>query len=177
MRTSLLLVGLALGSFVCLSGCEPKKSSNSGKAGSQTGHDHDGHDHDADAHAGHDHGAHGPNGGHLEHLETSGAHFEWAHDDATHKLSIFFDELVSGGAKIEGVKIDVVSGAETKSFALEKVETAKIAGSVYSIASEELMTLLDASGTDAKGVQSKLLVMIDGKEQTCLLKHDDGHKH
>lgn len=172
MRKSLLLVGLALGSFVCLSGCEPKKSSNSGKAGSQAVHDHA-----ADAHAGHDHGAHGPNGGHLEHFDTTGDHFEWAHDDATHKLSIFFDELVSAGAKIESVKIDVVSGAETKSFALEKDETAKIAGSVFSIASEELMTLLDASGTDAKGVQSKLLVMIDGKEQTCLLKHDDGHKH
>ena len=170
MRTSLLLVGLALGSFVCLSGCEPKKSGNSGKAGSQAGHD-------ADAHAGHEHGAPGPNGGHLEHLETSGAHFEWAHDDATHKLSVFFDELVSAGAKIESVKINVVSGVETKSFALEKEEAAKIAGSVFSIANEELMTLLDASGTDAQGVQSKLMVMIDGKEQTCLLKHDDGHKH
>ena len=172
MRKSLLLVGLALGSFICLSGCESKKSSNPSKAGSQAVNGNA-----VDAHAGHDHGAHGPNGGHVEHFDTTGDHFEWAHDDATHKLSIFFDELVSGGAKIESVKIDVVSGVETKSFALEKEETAKSAGSVFSIASEELMTLLDASGADPKGVQSKLMVMIDGKEQTCLLKHDDGHKH
>ena len=171
MRTSLLLVGIALGSLVCLSGCEPKKPSGSGKTANQAGHDHA-----ADPHAGHDHGAHGPNGGHLEHLDT-GAHFEWAHDDATHKLTIFFDELVSDGAKIESVKVDVVSGNETKSFTLEKDANAKIAGAVFSIANEELMTLLEASGTDAKGVHSKLVAMIDGKAQSCLLKHDDGHKH
>ena len=171
MRTSLLLVGIALGSFVCFSGCEPKKPSSSGTKSSQAGHDHS-----ADPHAGHDHAAHGPNGGHLEHFDT-GAHFEWAHDDATHKLTIFFDELVSGGAKIESVNVDVVSGSETKSFSLEKDENAKVDGAVFSLANEELMTLLEASGTDAKGVQSKLVVMIDGKAQSCLLKHDDGHKH
>ena len=169
MRMSLLLVGIALGSFVCFSGCEPKKPSASGRTASQAGQA-------ADPHAGHDHGAHGPNGGHLDHLDT-GAHFEWAHDDATHKLTIFFDELVSGGAKIESVKVDVVSGNETKSFSLEKDANAKIAGAVFSIANEELMTLLEASGTDAKGVHSKLVAMIDGKAQSCLLKHDDGHKH
>ena len=176
MRMSLLLVGISLASFVCLAGCEPKNPSASGKTGSQASHDHDGHDHAADSHAGHDHGAHGPNGGHLEHLDT-GAHFEWAHDDAAHKLTIFFEELVSGGAKIESVKVDVVSGNETKSFSLENDANAKIAGAVFSIANEELMTLLEASGTDAKGVHSKLVVMIDGKPQSCLLKHDDGHKH
>jgi hypothetical protein len=26
-------------------------------------------------------------------------------------------------------------------------------------------------------VHSKLIAVIDGKEQTCLLKHEDGHKH
>lgn len=172
MRIQLLLVGLALGSFVCLPGCEVKNTSTSVKPTNPGGKELA-----ADPHAGHGHGAHGPNGGHLEHFDASGAHFEWAHDDATHKLSIYFDELASAGAKIESVKVDVVSGTENKSFALEKDETAKIAGSVFSIASEELMTLIDASGTDAKGVQSKLVAMIDGKEQTCVLKHDDGHKH
>ena len=172
MRKSLLFVSLALTSFVCFSGCEVKKTAV--KAGGGAGQKQA-----ADGHEGHNHGAHGPNGGHLEHFDTTGDHFEWAHDDATHKVSIFLEELVSSGAKVESVKIDVISGAETKSFALEKDEKAKIEGSVYAITSEELMTLLEASGTDAKGVQSKLSVMIEGKEQTALLKHDDehGHKH
>ena len=169
MRTSLLLVGVALSSFVCSSGCEVKKPPM--KAAANAGHDHD-HDHD-----GHDHSAHGPNGGHVEAFDKTGGHFEWAHDDATHKLSIFLEELVSAGAKVESVKIDVVSGADTKSFELASDSKAKIAGSVFTIVSEELMNLLDASGTDAKGVQSKLIALIDGKEQSCLLKHDEGHKH
>jgi len=28
-----------------------------------------------------------------------------------------------------------------------------------------------------KGVHSKLIAVIDGKEQICLLKHEDVHKH
>ncbi len=171
MRTSILLLSLAIASFVCSSGCEVKKSaSKGGTAGQKDG---------SDAHAGHAHGAHGPNGGHLEHFDSTGDHFEWAHDDATHKLTIFLEEIVSAGAKVESVKVDVISGAETKSFTLEKENDAKIAGSVFSLASEELMTLLEASGTDAKGVQSKLIATIDGKEQMALLKHEDehGHKH
>lgn len=172
MRTSLLLISFALASFVYSAGCEVKKSVKKAADKAALDHDHDGHDHD-----GHDHSAHGPNGGHVEAFEKTGAHFEWAHDDATHKLSIFLEELVSAGAKIESVKIDVVSGADTKSFKLAADGTAKIAGSVFTIVSEELMNLLDASGTDAKGVQSKLVALIDGKEQSCLLKHDEGHKH
>ena len=170
MRTSHLLVSFALASFVCSSGCEVKKSVT--KATVNAGHKNDGHDHD-----GHDHAEHGPNGGHIEAFEKTGAHFEWAHNDATHKLSIFFEELVSAGAKVESVKIDVVSGADKKSFELAADGKAKIAGSVFTIVSEELMTLLDASGTDAKGFTSKLIALIDGNEQSCLLKHDDGHKH
>lgn len=171
MRMSLLLVSLALASFVCSSGCEVKKTATKGSTAGQKS--------ESDAHAGHDHSAPGPNGGHVEAFDANGPHFEWAHDEATHKLSIFLDEAVSAGAKVESVKVDIISGAETKSFALEKEENAKIAGSVFSIVSEELMTLMEASGTDAKGVQCKLIASIDGKEQTALLKHDDehGHKH
>jgi len=167
MRLSVLFVCLALGSFVCTLGCEPKK--RAAKA--------DAHGHDDDAHAGHDHSAPGPNGGHVEAFEETHSHFEWAHDDTSHKLSIFLEELVAAGAKVESARIDVISGSDTKSFTLDKDEKAKIADSVYSIVSQELMGLIDASGTDAKGVQSKLIVKIDGKDQTCLLKPDDGHKH
>ncbi len=171
MRTSFLLVSLALACFVCSSGCEAKKSATKGNTANQKS--------GSDAHAGHDHSAPGPNGGHIEAFDANGPHFEWAHDDATHKLTIFLEEAVSAGAKVDSVKVDVISGTETKSFALAKDDNAKIAGSVFSIVSEELMTLMEASGADAKGVQSKLIASIDGKEQTALLKHDEehGHKH
>jgi len=171
MRTSLLLVSLALAGFVFSSGCEAKKTATQGNTADQKN--------GSDAHAGHDHSAPGPNNGHIEAFDANGPHFEWTHDEATHKLTIFLEEAVSAGAKVESVKVDVTSGTETKSFALAKEDNAKIAGSVFSIASEELMTLMEASGTDAKGVQSKLIAMIDGKEQTAVLKHEDehGHKH
>jgi len=167
MRLSVLFICLVLGNFVCTLGCEPKKST--AKADTQ-GHDHD-------SHAGHDHSAPGPNGGHVEAFEATHAHFEWSHDDSSHKLSIFLEELVAAGAKVESARIDVISGSDTKSFTLLNDEKAKIAGSVYSIVSEELTGLIDASGTDPKGVQSKLIVKIDGQEQTCLLKPEEGHKH
>jgi len=164
MRTSLLLASLAMSSIVGLSGCELKKAP--AKANSV-----------ADSHAGHDHSAPGPNGGHVEAFDKSDVHFEWGNDDATHKLSIYLEEIVSKGAVVESVKIDVVSGDTKKSFSLEKDEKAKIAGSVFSIVNEELVGMVNASGKDTKGVHSKLIAVIDGKEQTCLLVHEDGHKH
>lgn len=199
MRFSLVLAGLALCVFVGSQGCEVKKTTKSTHDHSDhDGHDHgdhdhgdhDGHDHGAetkgdaakaDPHAGHDHSHDvGPNGGHIAHFEPSDAHFEWAHDDDTHKLTIHVEELVSAGAKIESMEVVVTSGSDTKKFPLAADETAKIANSVYTITSQELMTLMGASGTDEKGPQSKLVALIDGKEQTCVMAHDHdhaGHKH
>jgi hypothetical protein len=164
MRTSLLMAGLALSSIVGLSGCELKKAPVKATTS-------------ADPHAGHDHSAPGPNGGHVEAFDKSDLHFEWSDNDDSHTLSIYLDQIVSKGGNVGSVKIDVISGDTKKTFTLEKDEKAKIAGSVYFIASEELLGMVDASGTDTKGVHSKLIAVIDGKEQTCLLKHDDGHKH
>ena len=164
MRMSLLMAGLALSTIAGLSGCELKKT----PAKATT---------NADPHAGHDHSAPGPNGGHVEAFDKSDLHFEWSDDDDSHKLSIYLDQIVSKGGNVESVNIDVVSGDTKKTFTLEKDEKAKIAGSIYFIVSEELLGMVDASGTDTKGVHSKLIAVIDGKEQTCLLKHEDGHKH
>ena len=164
MRASFLFVSLAFSSMVGFSGCELKKSSDKSST-------------IVDSHAGHDHSAPGPNGGHIEAFDQNHSHFEWGDDDTTHTLSVYLEEMVSKGAKVESVKIDVVSGDSTKSFPLVKDEKAKIEGSVYSIVSEELLGIIDASGTDTKGVHSKLIAVVDGKELTCLLKHEDGHKH
>ena len=164
MRTSLLKFSLGLSCLIALSGCELKKTPVQATP-------------KADAHAGHDHSAPGPNGGHVEAFDGSNVHFEWGDDDATHTLSVYLEEIVSKGGNVESVKIDVVSGDSKKTFSLQKEEKAKIDGSVFSIVSEELLGMVDASGPDTKGVHSKLIVVIDGKEQTSLLHHEDGHKH
>jgi hypothetical protein len=163
MRISFMLTVLAICGFIATTGCEVKKIPTN----TTTASGHDEHDHS--------HG-HGPNGGHLAHFEPSEAHFEWTHDDAAHKLEIHLEELVSGGAKIESVEIVVTTGDNTKKFPLTADEKAKIAGSVYSIVDKEVLTLIGASGKDAKGVQAKVVAKIDGKTQTCLLVEDE-HAH
>jgi len=159
-------------------GCDVKKPVKAPNAGTSA-HDHD-HDHDHD-HAPkedkHDHPEHGPHGGHIAHFDTSPTtHFEWAHDDDAHTLTVYFEELVSAGAKVESVDVVVTSGGTEKSFKLSALETAKIAGSIFEAKDQELLTLVGASGDDPKGVQAKLIVTIDGKKESVLLK-DEHHHH
>jgi hypothetical protein len=179
-------------------GCDAPKTGGS-KSGSaahdhdQAGHDHAGHDHaghdhgDAkggdpkaakkDEHAGHDHPEHGPNGGHIAHFDTSATtHFEWAHDEDKQTLTVFFEELVSGGNKIESVEVVVTSSGQEKKFKLEPLESAKIAGSIFQVKDQELLTLVGASGKEEKGVQARLVAKIDGKEEKLLLI-DHHHNH
>jgi hypothetical protein len=177
-------------------GCEAKPSpmSGAGSTATKAGHDHD-HDHDhdhGDDHAhGDDHGhgsnqaktddhahpEHGPHGGHIAHFDTNPTtHFEWAHDDDNHTLTVYFEELVSAGAKIESVEIRITSDGAEKKFELTADETAKVAGSVFTAKDPELLTLVGASGDDPKGVQAKMFVVIDGKQESLLLK-DDHHHH
>jgi hypothetical protein len=172
---------------VCV-GCDAPKAGGSkrGSVAKKNDHEHD-HDHDhdhghgsesdkKDAHAGHDHPEHGPNGGHIAHFDTSATtHFEWAHDEDKQTLTVYFEELVSGGNKIESVEVVVTSGGQEKKFKLEPLETAKIAGSIYQIKDQELLTLVGASGEDEKGVQARLVAKIDGKEEKLLLI--DHHHH
>jgi hypothetical protein len=178
-------------------GCDAPKTGGS-KSGSaahdhdhaghdHAGHDHAGHDHgDAkggdskaakkDDHAGHDHPEHGPNGGHIAHFDTSATtHFEWAHDEDKQTLTVYFEELVSGGNKIESVEVVVTSSGQEKKFKLEPLESAKIAGSIFQIKDQELLTLVGASDKDEKGVQARLVAKIDGKEEKLLLI--DHHHH
>ena len=161
-------------------GCDVKKPVKSPQGGTAA-HDHD-HDHDhnhADDHKEdkHDHPEHGPHGGHVAHFDTSPTtHFEWAHDDDAHTITVYFEELVSAGAKVESVDVMVTSGGTEKSFKLAPLEAAKIAGSIFEAKDQELLTLVGASGDDPKGVQAKLIVTIDGKKESVLLK-DDHHHH
>ncbi|MFM8188145.1 MAG: hypothetical protein ACKN85_06640 [Pirellula sp.] len=165
-------------------GCDASKNaSKSGSSAQKHDHDHD-HDHDhgdsksdkKDAHAGHDHPEHGPNGGHIAHFDSSPTtHFEWAHDEDKQTLTVYFEELVSGGNTIESVEVVVTSSGQEKKFKLEPLEGAKIAGSIFQLKDQELLTLVGASGEDEKGVQARLVAKIDGKEEKLLLV--DHHHH
>ena len=166
-------------------GCDAPKAggSKSGSAAHDHDHDHAGHDHadpkaaKKDEHSGHDHPEHGPNGGHIAHFDTSATtHFEWAHDEDKQTLTVFFEELVSGGNKIESVEVVVTSSGQEKKFKLEPLESAKIAGSIFQVKDQELLTLVGASGKEEKGVQARLVAKIDGKEEKLLLI-DHHHNH
>jgi hypothetical protein len=171
MKIHQLVVGLLIGTTAICVGCEVKRTSNQpapATAGKADSHDHD-HDHD--------HPEHGPNGGHIAHFDTNPTtHFEWAHDDEKHTLTVYFEELVSGGAKIDSVEVRVTSEGSEKKFPLQSDDKAKVSGSVFTATDAELLTLVGASGDDPKGVQAKLIAVIDGKEESILLK-DDHHHH
>jgi hypothetical protein len=171
MRHRFFLLALTAAMTTCWIGCDVKKpaeSSDGAVAAKKDDHDHDHY---------HDHPEHGPNGGHIAHFDTSPTtHFEWAHDDEAQLLTVYFEELVSGGTKIESVEVIVTTDGSEKVFKLEPLESAKIAGSVFQAKNQELLTLVGASGTDPKGVQAKLIATIDGKKESLLLK-DDHHHH
>lgn len=175
MKIRCVIATLLLGTTPLWLGCEAKPIPNGG-AGSSTAHsDHD-HDHNHD-HDDHDHPEHGPNGGHIAHFDTSPTtHFEWAHDDENQTLTVYFEDLVKAGAKIEAVEVRVASEGAEKKFTLAPDETAKFAGSIFRLKDQELLTLVGASGSDPKGVQAKMFVTIDGKQESLLLK-DDHHHH
>lgn len=200
MKTSHWIALSLVASIPVAVGCDAPKTgaSKSGSAAhdqdhaghDHADHDHAGHDHgDAkggdskaakaakkDDHAGHDHPEHGPNGGHIAHFDTSATtHFEWAHDEDKQTLTVYFEELVSGGNKIESVEVVVTSSGQEKKFKLEPLESAKIAGSIFQIKDQELLTLVGASDKDEKGVQARLVAKIDGKEEKLLLI--DHHHH
>ncbi|MFO0013189.1 MAG: hypothetical protein ACK553_10620 [Planctomycetota bacterium] len=174
-------------------GCDakPTPKKGSGTVAVQSGHDHDhdhdhGHDHDHDhdhdhggdhKDEGHDHPEHGPHGGHIAHFDTNPTtHFEWAHDDDKQALTVYFEDLVGGGAKVESVEIRITSDGSEKKFTLAADQGAKVAGSIFQLQDAELLTLVGASGDDPKGVQAKMFVTIDGKQESVLLK-DDHHHH
>jgi hypothetical protein len=170
-NSKLLVAALAAFGFSCNVGCEPAATKSD--AGKQTAATEKKDDH-GHSHA-HDHGDHGEHGGHLVHLEPSGGHAEWSHDDDKGIVTVYVEEIVSGGAKVEGVRIDLEVGTNPKkSYNLEtSSDEHKIENSVFSITSPELVTALGVS----EGVKATLVVVVDGKEQSCKLEHDHGHDH
>lgn len=174
---------LMLGAFVlpsCLAmlmvvGCKPQatnsSSPNASVASSGTKPPSESHSH---AHS-HEHGDVGEHGGHLVHLEPSGSHAEWAHDDASGTLTVYLEEIVSGGAKVDRVQVELeVTGQSKKSYDLVGgADDHKIENSVFTIKSPELITALEMP----EGVKATLIVVVDGMEQRCTLEHHHDHDH
>jgi hypothetical protein len=141
-----------------LAGCQPSPHRASTE---QAGHDH------------HDHPAHGPNGGHLVHLEPSGSHAEWTHDDELGKIQIHLEDVQSSGKKIDSVKVVLkVQDQPEKTFDFTAVKDG-----LYELVSPELLTAIEVGGGDSEKVSAKLSVAIDGQEQSSLLEHHDHHHH
>ncbi len=172
MKVRLLPMGMLLAALPLI-GCEVK-TTNAPTAMKDTGAAKK--DVHGDSHDHHDHPEHGANGGHVAHFDSNPTvHFEWAHDDDQNTLTVYFEELVSGGGKVEMVEVRVKSPDDEKKFSLAPDEKAKVKGSVFQAKDAELLTLVGASGKDPKGVQAKMVAVIDGKEETVLLIDEHDH--
>ncbi len=161
-RCGIVALAASFSLGLALAGCDTKPIP---KKTNEQAHEH--------SHA-HEEGKHG---GHLVDLEPVGAHAEWTHDDEKGILTIYLEELVAGGAKVEQVRVDIKLGeAETKKYDLEvsKADQHKIEGAIFNITSPELVTAMDV-----EGVKATLVVTADGKEHKGSLAHDHdhGHKH
>ncbi len=158
-----LSLALVAGAGFCvgMTGCQTKVPPTK-KSGE---HDH-AHDHS------HEEGKHG---GHLADLEPMGAHVEWAHDDEKGTVTIYCEEIVAGGAKVEKVQIEVKVGTEEPKvydLAGSAADEHKIEGSIFTITDPALVTAMEV-----EGVKSTLMVTVDGKVQKASLEHDHGHDH
>ncbi|MCA9194543.1 MAG: hypothetical protein KDC35_03335 [Acidobacteria bacterium] len=150
-------IGLIL---LALSGCTPQPGANSAGATNQVSQAPDKHEHS------HEHEEElGVHGGHMLHLEPHGFHAEWTHDDDSHTITVYADEIAD---QVKEIRFDVqIEGAEKESFALNSAESG-----AWSISSEALTTHLNMG--EAAKVE---LVIVDGTgENTVHIEHEE-HEH
>lgn len=147
-----------IGILILCIGCNSPSSKPSGEKDQSN-------DAQPDAHAGHNHGDIGPNGGHLLHLEPSGLHAEWTHDDETHLLTVFLDDFDAGS--IVEAKFEAKIGDEVENYPLEAGNQG------WSVTSQQLMTHINMG--DLAEVQ---LVVVDGSgRQTAKIEAHEHHHH
>jgi hypothetical protein len=143
--------------FTLALGCQPATTSPDADApaGEQA----------ADAHAGHDHGDLGPHGGHLLHLEPTGAHAEWTHDDDAKLITVYLDDF--DAAAIESVKFDVTIGeSPSQEFPLTQGDDG------WTITSDELLTHINMGEA---AVVSLVVTGADGQQSTRIEAHEHHH--
>ena len=119
-----------------------------------------------DSHAGHDHGHDdtGPHGGHLLHLEPTGTHAEWTHDDDKHLITVHLDDF--DAAKIVSVKFVAKIGDNSQEYPLTATDSG------WTITSQELMTHINM-----KEAAEVNLVVVDetGVHSTKIEAHEHHH--
>ena len=143
-------------------GCQPSATSNNPatKAGTDAAAA-------TDPHAGHDHDHEdvGPHGGHLLHLEPTGSHAEWTHDDDQHVVTVYLGEF--DGAKIASAKFTAKIGDATEEFPLTNSDSG------WTITSPELLTHINMK--DAAEVN--LIVVDDTGVHTAKIEAHEDHHH
>ncbi len=147
--------GLALPLFLLSVGCKPATPTTASSSGAAS----------ADAHADHDH-AHeelGPHGGHMLHLEPTGSHAEWTHDDDSQLITVYLDEF--DGSKLASAKFTAKIGDAVEEFPL----TASDNG--WTVTSPELMTHINMK--DAAEVN--LVIVDDAGVHTAKVEAHDHH--
>lgn len=138
-------------------GC--KQSTPTAPAGSTAAGTTDSHDHD------HAHEDHGPHGGHMVHLEPTGSHAEWTHDDDAHLISVYLDDF--DAAKVATVKFTAKIGDALEEFPLTSSD------GTWNITSQELLTHINMK--DAAEVN--LVVVDDSGVHTAKIEAHEHHHH
>lgn len=114
----------------------------------------------------HDHGDSGPHGGHLLHLEPSGAHAEWTHDDDENLITVYLDDFDAD--EITAVKFTVTIGEE----AAEEFELTQ-ADEGWTITSQELLTHINM------GEAAKVALVVEEGDtpQSAAIEAHEHHHH
>ncbi len=125
----------------------------------------------------HDHGAHGPHEGEIVELGGGEYHAEVVHDHDAQMITVYlFDEFLERPASVatESITINLTVDGKPSQFNLPAVpESGDAAGRS---ARFELKDAALCEALDAKGVDARLSVMIQGQAFTGTLDHA-GHDH
>lgn len=154
MIRKLFLVAMAV-SIPSLVGCGPQAPAEKTETAAAS---------DAGAHE-HSHEELGPHGGHMLHMEPSGVHAEWTHDDDTHTITVYLEDF--DVPTIKEAKFVAKIGDATEEFPL-------VAGDDgWTISSEVLMTHIDMG--EAAAVS--FVVVDESGEQEAKIEAHEHHHH
>ncbi|GIW98723.1 MAG: hypothetical protein KatS3mg111_2056 [Pirellulaceae bacterium] len=108
----------------------------------------------------------GPHGGHWIHLQPTGAHAEWTHDDETHTISVYLEPSLDDS--VEAVQFEVKIGEQTEQFPLQRK------GEAWTIVSEPLLTHLNMG----EAVDTTLQVVSGDQQLSARIEaHEEHHHH
>ena len=101
----------------------------------------------------------------MVHLEPTGSHAEWAHDDDVHLVTVYLDDF--DAASVASVKFTAKIGDQVEEFPLESSD------GTWSITSQELLTHINMK--DAAEVN--LVIVDDSGVHTAKIEAHEHHHH